>query len=126
MNVLVVGTGSIARRHIKNLQEIDEITRIHVYSSRKRPLKDLSYNKILIHESLENLKDVDFAVIANETQKHVPIAALLANQGIHLFLEKPVSHKLQEALDLEKLTASKNILVFVGYNMRFLGVIKLL
>jgi predicted dehydrogenase len=45
---------------------------------------------------------------------------------IHLFLEKPVSHKLQEAQELKKLTSEKKILVFVGYNLRFLGVIQFL
>jgi predicted dehydrogenase len=126
MNVLVVGTGSIARRHIKNLEELDEITQIHVYSSRGLPLKDLSNNKILEQKSLLNLKDMDFAIIANETHKHIPTSIILAQQGVHLFLEKPVSHKLQEARDLEKLTVAKNILVFVGYNLRFLGIIRFL
>jgi predicted dehydrogenase len=124
MNVLVVGTGSIARRHIKNLQELDDVFRIYVYSSRGRPLKNLSGNKILIQESLENLKNIDFAIIANETHKHVSIAIKLAEQKIHLFLEKPVSHKLQEAQDLAKLTNAKNIQIFVGYNLRFLGAIQ--
>ena len=126
MNVLVVGTGSIARRHIKNLEELDEITQIQVYSSRGSSLKDIPGNKTSEQKSLVNLEDVDFAIIANETHKHVPTALKLAKQGIHLFLEKPVSHKLQEAQELEKLTAEKGIMVFVGYNLRFLGVIQFL
>jgi predicted dehydrogenase len=126
MNVLVVGTGSIARRHIKNLEELDEITKIQVYSSRGSSLKDIPGNKTSEQKSLGNLEDVDFAIIANETHKHVPTALKLAEQGIHLFLEKPVSHKLQEAQELEKLTAEKGIMVFVGYNLRFLGVIQFL
>ena len=126
MNVLVVGTGSIARRHIKNLQELDEIKRINIYSSRGLPLGDIYGNKVFIQESLLNLQNVDFAIIANETHKHIPVATELAKQGIHLFLEKPVSHKLQEAQELKKLICEKNILVFVGYNLRFLGIIQFL
>jgi predicted dehydrogenase len=126
MNVLVVGTGSIAKRHIKNLQELDEIARIHVYSSRGLPLQDVSDKKISTQKSLQDLRDVDFAIIANETQKHLPAATILSKQGIHLFIEKPVSHKLQEAKDFEKLIAANNIKVFVGYNLRFLGVIQFL
>jgi predicted dehydrogenase len=126
MNVLVVGTGSIAKRHIKNLQELDEVKRINIYSSRGLPSGVISGNKVFTQESLLNLEDVDFAIIANETHKHVPTALKLAEQGIHLFLEKPVSHKLQEAQELKKLTSEKSILVFVGYNLRFLGIIQFL
>jgi predicted dehydrogenase len=126
MNVLVVGTGSIARRHIKNLQELDEIKRIYIYSSRGIPPSGISDNKVFTQESLQNLQDVDFAIIANETHKHISVATKLAEQGIHLFLEKPVSHKLQEAQELKELTSEKSILVFVGYNLRFLGIIQFL
>jgi predicted dehydrogenase len=126
MNVLVVGTGSIAKRHIKNLQELDEITEIKVYSSRGVLLNDLSCSKVSAQRSLADLNNVDFAIIANETDKHVPTAIKLVEQGIHLFLEKPVSHNLQEARDLAKLADARNTLIFVGYNMRFLGAIKFL
>ena len=121
MNVLVVGTGSIARRHIKNLQELDEIGEIFVYSSRGLPLEKITGTKIIPQESLLNLKNVGFAIIANETNKHVSTAIKLAEQGIHLFMEKPLSHKLEEGRDLAKLANENNIKVFVGYNLRFLG-----
>ena len=126
MNVLVVGSGSIARRHIKNLQELDEIKRINIYSSRGLLPGDISGDKVFTQESLLNLQEVDFAIIANETHKHISVAIELAKQGIHLFLEKPVSHKLQDAQELKKLTTEKSILVFVGYNLRFLGIIQFL
>ena len=126
MNVLVVGTGSIAKRHIKNLQELDEIVRIYVYSSRGFPPQDVQDKKISIQKSLQDLRGIDFAIIANETHKHIAIASKLSEKGIHLFLEKPISHKLQEAKDFEKLIVAKNIKVFVGYNLRFLGIIQFL
>jgi len=127
MNVLVIGTGSIARRHIKNLQEFDEIKRINIYSSRGLPLDiGISGEKVFTQKSLKNLQDVDFAIIANETHKHISVATELAQQRVHLFLEKPVSHKFLEAQEFKNLISEKNILVFVGYNLRFLGVLQLL
>ncbi|MEK9627537.1 MAG: Gfo/Idh/MocA family oxidoreductase [Nitrospinota bacterium] len=126
MNVLVVGTGSIAKRHIQNLQELTEITRIFIYSSRGHLPTDISNNKTSIQKSLQNLNDIDFAIIANETQKHLSTATVLGQQGIHLFLEKPVSHKIQEAKDFEKVIKTNNIKVFIGYNLRFLGAIQFL
>ena len=126
MNVLVVGTGSIAKRHIKNLQELTEIEQIFIYSSRGLPLKNISGIKIIPQESLLNLKDVSFAIIANETNKHVSTAIILAEQGIHLFIEKPLSHKLKEGRNLSQLADEKKIKVFLGYNLRFLGAIQFL
>ena len=126
MNVLVVGTGSIAKRHIKNLQALNEIERINIYSSRGFLPNDISGHKVFNQKSLLNLKSVDFALIANDTHKHISAATELANQGIHLFLEKPISQKLPEAQNLLELARKKKILVFVGYNLRFLGIIQFL
>lgn len=139
MNVLVAGYGAIGKRHLGNLLKIDAIEKIFIYTSLKQLPEDLSIaaqRKIEFIDTLApfygisypNLNgdslEINFAIIANETYKHLDTAIYLAERGINLFIEKPISHSL-EKIDIFKTVIKKNkIKVFVGYNLRFLGAIK--
>lgn len=122
---LVIGCGSIGRRHINNLVEFDNIASVSVCSNVEDCLDALnnSNGKIEILRSLNHPK-ADFAVICNETYKHLDTAIFLAKKGIHLFIEKPLSHNLYNIDRLKKVIAAKNIKLSVGYNLRFLGAVK--
>jgi predicted dehydrogenase len=132
MNVLVVGYGSIGRRHVDNLLKLNQIDQIVVCSNhhdsfQNHPKKE----KLKLVRSLEELspmmshgKQFRFAIVANETYKHIETAHVLANSGVHLFIEKPLSHSLKDALSLTKIVANKDIKIFIAYNLRFLGAIQ--
>lgn len=125
MNILLVGCGSIGRRHLKNLIALNQVKKIFVYSKVKNCFDNLrDKRKISIVSSLSNVK-ADLAIIANETYKHVDTALMLARKGIHLFIEKPLSHGLSGKLNLLNRIISRNKLkLSIGYNLRFLGAIK--
>ncbi len=131
MNVLVVGYGSIGKRHVLNLTKLDSIDKIFIYTKIKNDL-DKSYEKKIsfIDASNVTLIDIckhtkfDFAIIANETYKHVETANTLAELGIHLFIEKPISHSATKAISLKKIAEKNNIKIFIAYNLRFLGAIQ--
>lgn len=132
MNVLVIGYGSIGKRHVDNLLKLRQIDKIIVCSNhhdsfQNHPEKE----RLKLVHSLKELSPVisnggqfDFAIIANETYQHIEIANGLATSGVHLFIEKPLSHSLREAISLKKIAANKGIKVFVAYNFRFLGAIQ--
>lgn len=125
MNVLLVGCGSIGRRHLRNLIALDQIKKIFVYSKVKNFLSGLEdASKVSCVGSLDGVQ-VDFAIIANETCKHLDTALTLAKKGTHLFIEKPISHCLSNKLNqLRRIIRQKKIKLGVGYNLRFLGAIK--
>lgn len=125
MKVLLVGCGSIGRRHLRNLIALNKVKKIFVYSKVKNYLSGLKdKNKVSLVESLDNVK-VDLAIIANETYKHVDTAIILAKKKINLFVEKPLSHHLSAKLDLlNKIVGLNRLKLSVGYNLRFLGAIK--
>jgi predicted dehydrogenase len=127
MRALVVGCGSIGRRHIGNLIQLANIDNILIFTKNKHCLDDFEDNdRIKIVSSLESIS-TDFAIIANETYKHIDTAIFLANRGIDLFIEKPVSHNLERVNVLEEIIKkNKKLKVFVGYNLRFLGALKYL
>ncbi len=122
MKALVVGCGILGRRHTNNLLKIDAIERIFIFTKVKDCLEHLDRQKnITIIESIDDI-DVDVAIIANETSKHLDAAITLAEQNIHLFIEKPLSHNLTRLDELKTLVERNKIKIFVAYNLRFLGV----
>ncbi len=127
MKVLLVGCGSIGKRHLQNLNRLDEVESIYVYSKVRGCLDALkNKRKVFLVSSLNNVQ-ADLAIIANETHKHLDTAILLAKKGINLFIEKPLSHGLSKKLEILKNIAKKNrVKLCVGYNLRFLGAIKLI
>lgn len=127
MKTLVVGCGSIGRRHINNLLKLDKIENILVYTSIKDCPEKFYYSKDKI-KFLEKLDEAeaDFAIICNETSKHIKTATQLAKKGINLFIEKPLSHNLTGIEELKEIVSTKKIKLAIGYNLRFLGALEYL
>jgi len=124
MDVLVVGCGILGKRHINTLLNIKTIENILIYTKVKDCLEEFTKKKVLKVVSDISDINVDFAIIANETHKHLETAIILAEQGINLFIEKPLSHNLKKVDVLKKIVEEKKVHVFVAYNMRFLGAMR--
>lgn len=132
-NVLVIGYGSIGKRHVDNLLKLRQIDQIivcsnHIESFQNHPERE----KLKIVRSLDELSPImsdgrqfDFAIIANETYRHIETANTLVESGINLFIEKPLADSVTKAISLKKKIAEKsNTKIFVAYNFRFLGAIQ--
>jgi predicted dehydrogenase len=132
MNILVIGYGSIGKRHVDNLLKLRQIEQVIVCSNhhdsfQNHPEKE----KLKLVRSLDELPSImsdgrqfDFAIIANETYKHIETANTLVESGINLFIEKPLSHSVTDAISLKKIADNNNIKIFVAYNFRFFGAIQ--
>jgi len=132
MKVLVIGYGSIGKRHVNNLAKLRKIDQIivcssHIDSFQNHPEKE----KLRLVRSLEDLSSMmnnarqfDFAIIANETYKHIETANMLAESGIHLLIEKPISDSVAKAISFKKIAENNNVKIFVAYNFRFIGAIQ--
>lgn len=124
MNILIVGLGSIAKKHVKVLKKI--IKDVKIYALRS------SINSINF-PSVQNIYDIDecdfkfdFAIISNPTSLHFKYIDLLLKKNIPLFIEKPVLHNLEKADWLLNQIQEKNLLTYVACNLRFHPCIKFL
>lgn len=61
----------------------------------------------------------DLAIVATPTASHVAVAIEAARRGIHLLVEKPVSHTLDGVELLRRLVSERQTVAMVGYNLRF-------
>ena len=123
-SVLIVGYGSIGKKHLENFLQFKDI-QLTVYTKRN-DLQLLRKNGIKISDSLtECLKEnPDIGVITNETSLHIPIAIKLAKEGLDLFLEKPLSNSLKDVEKLRAIVKKKKLITQMGCNLRFHPCIK--
>ena len=124
MKILVVGYGSIGKRHLENIRSSNN-SEIIVYSKRK-DLLNLEKKNIKIFNSLEKClaEKPDIGFITNETLHHVPISKKLANAGLNLFIEKPLSNSTKSVSELIKIIQTKKLVTMMGCNLRFHECIK--
>ncbi len=116
--ILIVGSGSIAKRHF-------EIARSF---KRNAEIKFLSLHGASEIQSSLLISDkksaIDFqpniAIIANASSSHVEVSNLLLNDGINLLIEKPISNNLMGVYELIEKSECKKSVLMVGYNLRFL------
>lgn len=110
MNALLIGFGSIGKRHYEVLSQIELIKNIDIVTTQTLP--NLTTYKTI--DAVKNLKSYDYIVIASETYKHFEqIEYLEKNTKNKIILcEKPL-FETQRHLQI------KNNNVYVGYILRF-------
>ena len=121
LRFLIVGFGSIGRRHFDNLKQVGDV-KVDVLSRRHL---DLPGSRVYSspEEALGGQYDAVF--IANETALHIPAAIAFAERGCHLFIEKPLSDSMKDVHKLVKLVDRHSLKVMVGCNMRFHPAVRL-
>lgn len=118
MNVLIVGLGSIAQKHIAALRILE--LEIDLYALRSTH-SSLSVKGIKDIYTLDELADakIDFAIISNPTSEHKKAIEQLSSKHCALFIEKPLYHLL-DIEDLVHRVGGMNKLTYVACNLRFL------
>ena len=119
--VLIVGYGSIGRRHRRVLEESGLARKIDVVSSRPHDGEE----GLCRYPSLDALQEpeaYDYFIVANETSRHHETLRELgeAVKGKTILVEKPLFHRF---LPAPKKGTNR---IFVAYNLRFHPVIEAL
>lgn len=120
MKVLVVGTGSIGKRHIANLVHLSADVSAYSYRAAEGQ-SSLSHNGIRLVYNLQDALRADFdaVIVANRTDLHMEVALEAARLRKCLFIEKPLSISLVGVDELLKLTEEHQLVVETGFMLRF-------
>jgi predicted dehydrogenase len=117
MNVLIIGLGSIAHKHIYALRALSD--KVNIYALRSGINATKTEGVTDIHD-LDDVKIVfDFAIIANPTSSHYSTITQLLSFHIPLFIEKPLFHTLENGEALIQQCIEANIATYVACNLRF-------
>jgi predicted dehydrogenase len=122
MNVLIIGLGSIAQKHIKAIRELYSNVTVFALRSTKNVDEQKGIINIFCLEGLNKL-NIDFVIISNPTVAHSDTIKKLIPFNIPLFIEKPLFSELNND-ELIKEISHKNITTYVACNLRFLGCLR--
>ncbi len=123
MKILIIGLGSIAKKHIAAIRSIDSNASIYALRSQHNAQ---TYDRITNLYSFDEASNIgfDFAIISNPTSEHKNTIQKLLEFKIPLFIEKPVASSPIDGL-INSIKESR-ILSYVACNLRFLEVIQYL
>ncbi len=117
----VLGAGHLGKIHLKLLQESTEYELVGFYdpieSYAKEVAKEFGYQFV---ESIDELIDmVDVIDIVTPTLNHFECAKKAIEKGKHIFIEKPITKTVEEAVVLRDLVQQMNVRGQVGHVERF-------
>lgn len=118
--MLIVGLGSIGKRHLRLIRQLLPTADIRVLRHTHATIVS-EYASGYFYEMEEAIVFApQIAIIANPAPFHIQAALALANIGTHLLIEKPLSSSLNGVSELLRVCKERNIILFTGYNLRFL------
>ncbi|KFM20884.1 15-anhydro-D-fructose reductase protein [Marine Group I thaumarchaeote SCGC AAA799-D07] len=119
LKILVVGYGSIGKRHVNNI--LSNTKSEIIICTKQENLALLDRKRVKVFGSLSKclLEKPDIGFITNETVYHIPTAIKLAKEGLDLFIEKPLSNSMKDVVTLKNIVKRKKLIVQLGYNLRF-------
>jgi predicted dehydrogenase len=121
----VVGVGHLGQHHARKFQAMDDAVLTGVFDKDSRRAIQIA-QKLNAHrfESYEAMLDSCDAIdIAATTSAHFELAEKALKAGKHIFLEKPITSKLEEAYILLDLARQHQLKIQVGHIERFNPVI---
>jgi predicted dehydrogenase len=118
--VLIVGLGSIGKRHLRLARSLLPDADIRVL--RHQPCEAIPEHATGCFSRLEQAIEFvpQLAVIASPATFHVSTAQPLARAGVHLLVEKPLSASLDGLSQLLETCREQELVLLTGYNLRFL------
>lgn len=119
--ILIVGLGSIGKRHLRLARELLPSADIRVLRHQK--CDSIPEHANGCFSSLEQAVNFapQIAVIASPATHHVAVAQALAEVGVHLLIEKPLSATSDGVFRLLETCREQKIVLLTGYNLRFLS-----
>ncbi|MCW9035964.1 MAG: Gfo/Idh/MocA family oxidoreductase [Rhodospirillales bacterium] len=116
--ILIVGFGSIGKRHARIVSEMLSEASVIVL---RRPgsTGEVEGVKVVQHLDEALATKPRFAILAGPSPFRLDVATQLVEAGIPLLLEKPLSNRLQGTDDFFALCKEHQVIVQVGYCLRF-------
>ncbi len=122
----VVGTGQMGQYHVGIYSELYDVELVGIAESDR--LRGLSvagkYNTALYDDYRDLMGRVDVVSIAVPTSLHYAVAKEFLEAGVHVLLEKPIAHTMEEASELFRIAETHDVVLHIGHVERFNGAIQ--
>lgn len=117
----VIGVGHLGKNHARHLSKITGSQLIGVSDTNRQAAEEIArlYNVKSYTDYKKLLKTADAVSIATPTVAHYQIARQALSQGIHTFIEKPITATVAQAGKLIELSKKHKTVLQVGHIERF-------
>ncbi|HVL68440.1 MAG TPA: Gfo/Idh/MocA family oxidoreductase [Vicinamibacterales bacterium] len=119
--IAVCGSGSIGRRHLRNLRGAGCLA-VFAYDpspdAAAAAAAELNVTACTDLDSLWRLQP-QVLFVTSPSSEHLALALEGARRGCDLFVEKPVSDRLDGLAELRRIVEDRGLVTMVGCNMRF-------
>lgn len=121
LSVGVIGVGHLGKLHTKMFKQINNCELIGIFDSNPEQAALASKElEVQVYNSLDEILGKVRAVsIAATTSAHFELAKKCFENGIHVFIEKPITATIEQAEELVNLSKNKNLKLQVGHIERF-------
>lgn len=121
LKVGVIGVGHLGKIHSKLWKTVEDANLVGIYDINQNSTRIISEELLCrafksIDEVIENC---DAVTISSITKTHYRIAKKLIQNGIHCFIEKPITSNYSESKKLLEEAQKHNVLIQVGHVERF-------
>lgn len=124
MKFLVIGYGSIGKRHARNIKFLGHEV-IVLRHSRNTINKDGFDEYYSCEEALKSAGSIDGAIICSPTSCHLNDVTILVENNIPFLLEKPPTVDYQTCIEMVKLLKQREFSRYdIGFNLRFYPALK--
>ena len=124
MKFLVIGYGSIGKRHARNIKSLGHEV-IVLRHSRNTINKDGFDEYYSYEEVLKSVHSIDGAIICSPTSCHLNDVTILVDNNIPFLLEKPPTVDYQSCLEMIKFLTQREFSRYdIGFNLRFCPALK--
>lgn len=120
----IIGAGRIGRLHAENiinfpnvrLKTISDLYVEHVTDW----AKEIGIEQVVTdYQEIINDKEIEAVFVCSSTDTHAEIIIAAANQGKHVFCEKPISFSINETKQVLEAVKKAGVKFQVGFNRRF-------
>jgi predicted dehydrogenase len=124
MKIAVIGCGYWGPNLVRNFiqsNRVEELVCCDLDPKRLDRMKGLypSVEVLSDYKELLDRPDLDAVAIATPVKTHHPIAKEFLSGGKHVFVEKPLTHSCDTALDLVHLAEEKKRILMVGHTFEY-------
>ena len=120
--VLIIGFGSIAKRHIKNLIKIQKNIFFYILSRKKeinpKEINKKNFKHIKKIDELD-FKKINYSFICTASNEHFKLIKILSKKNTNIFVEKPLMNTTSKTKELSNIIKNSKYKIYVGYNLIF-------
>jgi predicted dehydrogenase len=121
LKIGVLGAGHLGKIHLRLLKQSEKYELVGFYDPSEenatKVAQDFGYKKF--DSIAELIKNVDVIDIVTPTLSHFDCAKEAITAGKHIFIEKPISNTVEEALEIIELSKKHKVKGQVGHVERF-------